>query len=181
MKRPFKTLTSRIAWSCPWYAIRQDEILLPDGSQGVYNTVTTSTAVWILPVTPQGEIVLCRSYRYTVDDWCCELPAGSVKPGQTLEEAALEELHEEVGGRCEALTHLGQFYTANGICDEVGHYFLATDVTLGPTAHEPAEVIEVHIKPIEQVLQMAFAGEITDAPSALVLLQSAEKLRNLSG
>jgi len=66
MKRPFKTLSSRIAWSCPWYAIRQDEILLPDGSQGVYNTVTKATAVWILPVTPQGEIVLCRSYRYTV-------------------------------------------------------------------------------------------------------------------
>ncbi|MCA9945839.1 MAG: hypothetical protein KC449_20290 [Anaerolineales bacterium] len=66
MKRPFKTISSRIAWSCPWYAVRQDEILLPDGSQGVYNTVTKPTAVWILPVTPQGEIVLCHSYRYTV-------------------------------------------------------------------------------------------------------------------
>ena len=177
MKRPFKTISSRIAWSCPWYAVRQDEILLPDGSQGVYNTVTKPTAVWILPVTPQGEIVLCHSYRYTVDDWCWELPAGGVKPGQTLAEAALEELHEEVGGSCEALTHLGQFYTANGICDEVGHYFLATGVSLGEPAHEPAEVIEVHCKPIDHVLQMAYAGQITDAPSALVLLQAAAKLR----
>lgn len=180
MKRPFKTLSSRIAWSCPWYAVRQDEILLPDGSQGVYNTVAKTAAVWILPVTPQGEVVLCRSYRYTVDDWCWELPAGGVKPGQTLKEAALEELHEEVGGSCEELTHLGKFYTANGICDEVGHFFLATGVILGPTAHEPAEVIEVHCKPIEQVLQMAYAGQITDAPSALILLQCAEKLRDLA-
>lgn len=180
MKRPIKTLSTRIAWSCPWYAVRQDEILLPDGSQGVYNTVTKPTAVWILPVTQENEIVLCRSYRYTVDDWCWELPAGGVKPGQTLAEAALEELHEEVGGTCEELTHLGQFYTANGICDEVGHYFMATGVTLGATAHEPAEVIEVHCKPIAQVLQMAYAGQITDAPSALVLLQCAEKLRGLS-
>ena len=179
MKHPFKTLTSRIAWSCPWYAVRQDEILLPDGSQGVYNTVTKPTAVWILPVTTQKEIVLCYSYRYTVDDWCWELPAGGVKPGQTLEEAAREELHEEVGGVCETLEHLGQFYTANGICDEVGHFFLATGVTLGETAHEPAEVIEVHPKPIEEVLDMALRGQISDAPSALVLLQVADRLRKL--
>ncbi|MFZ1399259.1 MAG: NUDIX hydrolase [Candidatus Promineifilaceae bacterium] len=179
MNKPFKTLSSKIAWSCPWYAVRQDEILLPDGSQGVYNTVTKATAVWILPVTPQKEIVLCYSYRYTVDDWCWELPAGGVKPGQTLAEAALEELHEEVGGVCESLEHLGQFYTANGICDEVGHFFLATAVTLGPTAHEPAELIEVHTKPIEDVLNMALAGQISDAPSALVLLQAAERLRRL--
>ena len=153
--------------------------MLPDGSQGVYNTVTKATAVWILPVTPQGEIVLCYSYRYTVDDWCWELPAGGVKPGQTLEEAALEELHEEVGGSCQTLEHVGQFYTANGICDEVGHFFLALDVTLGQPAHEPAEVIEIHRKPIAAVLQMAQSGAISDAPSALVLLQCAARLREL--
>ena len=179
MKRPFKTLSSRIAWSCPWYAVRQDDILLPDGSQGVYNTVTKETAVWILPVTPQGEIVLCYSYRYTVDDWCWELPAGGVKPGQTLEDAALEELHEEVGGTCQTLEHAGRFYTANGICNEEGHFFIATGVTLGAPAHEPAEVIQIHTRPIDEVLQMARNGEVTDAPSALVLLLCAEKLNGL--
>lgn len=179
MKRPFKTLSSKIAWSCPWYAVRQDKILLPNGSQGVYNTVTKAPAVWIVPVTPEGQIVLCYSYRHTVDDWCWELPAGSLKPGQTLTEAAREELHEEVGGRCRTLKHLGQFYTANGICDEVGHYFLATGVTLAAPAHEPAEVIEVHLKPIETVLRMAQVGQISDAPSALVLLQCADRLRQL--
>lgn len=180
-KSPFKVLSSKIVWSCPWYAVRQDDIVLPDGSQGVYNTITKPTAVWILPITPQGEIVLCYSYRYTVDDWCWELPAGSVKPGQTLEEAALEELHEEVGGMCQELEYGGKFYTANGICDEEGHYFIATGVTLSEPHHEPAEVIEVHCKPIEQLLQMAYAGEITDAPSALILLQCATKLRTMLG
>jgi ADP-ribose pyrophosphatase len=179
-KSPFKTLSSRIAWSCPWYAVRQDEILLPDGSQGVYNTIEKETAVWILPITPQGEIVLCYSYRYTVDDYCWELPAGGVKPGQTIEEAALEELHEEVGGSCQTLEHGGQFYTANGICNEVGHYFLATGVTLGEPAHEPAELIEIHRKPIGEVLHMAQSGQLSDAPSALVLLWCAEKLRQIA-
>jgi hypothetical protein len=49
----------------------------------------------------------------------------------------------------------------------VGHIFLATGVTLGPTAHETAEVMTVHTRPITAVLQMARSGQISDGPSAL--------------
>lgn len=150
--------------------------MLPNGERGVYNVIVKSQAVWILPVTPTGEIVLVRQYRYTVDDWCWELPAGGVKPGQSLEEAAREELHEEIGGLTNQLEYLGQFYTANGICDEVGHYFLASHVTLGTPAHEAAELMEIHPLPIPQVYQMARTGQLTDAPSLLVLLLCEPRL-----
>lgn len=180
MKRPFKTLSSKIAWACPWYAIRQDDILLPDGSQGVYNTVTKGTAVWILPVTTQKQIVFCYSYRYTIDQWCWELPAGSVKPGQTELAAAVCELKEEVGGEtADDLLEIGRFYTAHGICNELGVYYLATNVTLGEPAHEAAEVMEVHLKPIDEALQMAHSGQISDGNTVLALLICAEKLRAL--
>lgn len=66
MKKPFQTLSSRTAWSCPWYRVRQDEIRLPDGQTAVYNVVEKPEAVWIIPVTADGEIVLIRTYRYTV-------------------------------------------------------------------------------------------------------------------
>ncbi|HID54344.1 MAG TPA: NUDIX hydrolase, partial [Anaerolineae bacterium] len=119
---------------------------------------------------PDGKIVLLRHYRYTVDDWCWEIPAGGVKPGQTVEEAAREELREEIGGQAQTLERLGQFYTANGICNEVGYYFLATGVSLGIAAHEPAELMEIHPTPAAEVLRMARTGQITDASSALVIL-----------
>jgi 8-oxo-dGTP pyrophosphatase MutT (NUDIX family) len=179
MNNPFQTLSTKIAWSCPWYAIRQDEIVLPNGDTGVYNTVTKRPAVWILPVTAAGEIVLCRIYRHTVDDWCWEIPAGSVKPGQSIEAAAREELLEEVGGTAASLDYLGQAYMANGICNEVGHFFLATDVSLGQPHHEPAEVIEVHLKPLAEVYDMVRRNEITDAPSALVLYMCEARLRQM--
>ena len=167
---PFQTLDSQIVWHCPWYAVRQDKILLPDGSQGEYNVVVKNQAVWVLPVTPQGEIVLVRQFRYTVNDWCWELPAGGVKPGQSLEEAAREELREEIGGVTENLNYVGQFYTANGICNEVGHYFLARNVILGEPAHEPVEVMTVHPTSIAETYHLARSGQISDAPSLLVLL-----------
>ncbi|MBP8002324.1 MAG: NUDIX hydrolase [Chloroflexi bacterium] len=176
---PFHTLTSQIAWSCPWYSVRQDQIILPNGQPGVYNVIVKDPAVWIIPVTTTGHIALIYTYRHTIDDWCWEIPAGSVKPEQTVQEAAIAELREEVGGTTDQWSYVTRFYPANGICNEIGHIFLATGVTLSQPAHEPAEVIQIHTKPITEVLQMAQAGYITDGPSALALLITADKLRSL--
>jgi ADP-ribose pyrophosphatase len=178
--RPFQTLSSRIAWACPWYRVRQDEIITPDGQPGVYNVVEKADAVWIVPVTCDERIALIYQYRYTVDDWCWEIPAGSVKPGQTLEDTAREELHEEVGGEGGQLAYVGRFYLANGICNEVGHIFLATGVTLGETHHEAAEVMQVYLMSIADCLQMARDGQISDGPTALALLLCADRLSALS-
>lgn len=175
--KPFHTLSSRIAWSCPWYSVRQDEIVTPDGNRGVYNTVTKADAVWIVPVTSEGQIVLLYQYRYTVDDWCWEIPAGSIKPGQTPEDAAREELREEIGGTALILEHVLRYYVANGISNEVGHIFLATGVTLNQPEHEAAEVIEIHIKSVAEALDMARGGLISDGPSAYALLLCQNRLQ----
>lgn len=174
--RPIRPLSSRIAWSCPWYRVRQDEILLPDGRQGVYNVVEHPGAAFAVPVTAAGEVIMLYTYRYAVDDWCWEVPAGGIKPGYTPEEAAREELAEEVGGRATAWRYVGRFYPSNGVSNEIAHVFLATGVTLGATAQEPAEIIEVHHKPVVEALSMARSGEIMDGSSALALLLCAPYL-----
>lgn len=179
MIKPIKTKSSQVVWSCPWYRVRQDEIITPDGKPGVYNVVEHPGAVWIIPVTSAGEVVLIYAYRYTINDWCYEIPAGGIKPEQSLEEAAKAELLEEIGGTAATMDYVGCFYTMNGIGDEVAHIFLATNVTMGQPNHEPTEVIEIHPKPIEEVLQMAQANKISDGPSALALLLCADRLRNL--
>lgn len=178
---PFTTTSSNLVWSCPWYGVRQDEIVLPDGGTAVYNTVTKSAAVWIIPVMGNGQIAMIYTYRHTVDDWCWEIPAGGVKPGQSLEEAALAELREEVGGTAQNWAYVQQVYTANGISNEIGHIFLATGVTLGPTQHEPVEIIEIHPLPIAEVLNMVHGGKITDATSALAILLCEPQLRQMAG
>jgi ADP-ribose pyrophosphatase len=161
--------------------VRQDEITLPDGRPGVYNVVQHPGAVWIIPLTAAGEIIMLRHYRYTVDDWCWEVPAGGLQEGLSMEESALAELREEVGGRAEWLEYFGDFYTANGICNEVAHIYIAGGVTLGETDHEAAEVIEVHILPLEEVLSLAHANQISDGPSALALLLAEARLRQIAG
>lgn len=177
---PFQTIGSRIVWSSPWYRIRQDDIILPDGQAGTYNVVEHPGAVWVIPITNSGEIVLVYHYRYTVDDWCLEVPAGGLKPGLSLEETALAELQEEVGGTATSLEYTGHFYTANGICNEVAHIFIATGVELGETNQEPAEIMEIQKMPVDEVLQLAHANQISDGPTALALLLCEDRLRQMA-
>ncbi len=176
---PFTTLSSQVVWSCPWYSVRQDQIRLPNGQQGQYNVVQHDGAVWVVPVTNDGELLLLMHFRYTVNAWCWELPAGGIKEGKTALEIAREELREETGGVAEHWEYLGQFYTSNGISNEVAHIFLARGVSVFETAHEPAEVMEVHRLPLTEAIRMARANKISDGPSALAILLSEARLKEI--
>jgi ADP-ribose pyrophosphatase len=45
----------------------------------------------------KDRVVLVRQYRYPVDDFVYEMPAGLVENGEDYHEAAVRELHEETG------------------------------------------------------------------------------------
>ena len=166
----WETIDSKYLWQSHWYNLRQDRLRTPEGGEYTYTLVDHPGAVWIVPVTAEGRVALIWHYRYPVDDWCYEVPAGGLSPGLSPEEVAHRELLEEVGGRAAELRHMGQFYTSNGISSEVAYVYLATGVELGETQREPTELMEIRLVPVEEALRMARAGEITDGPSALALL-----------
>ena len=110
-------------------------------------------------------------------DWCYEVPAGGLPPrlDQSVrlvqsEEVARRELLEEVGGTAADVHFVGQFYTSNGISDEVAYVYLANGVELGESQREPTELMEVHLVPVDEAMRMARSGDISDGPSALALL-----------
>ena len=105
-----------------------------------------------------------------MDDWCHEVPAGGLGPDGEPEEIARLEHLEEVGGRAAELRYVGQFYTSNGISNEIAYVYLATGVELGEARREPTELMEIRLVPVEEAPRMAREGEITDGPSALALL-----------
>lgn len=179
-KSPYQTIHSNYIWKSKWYNLRQDGIRTPDGSELSYTVVEHPGAVWVVPVTPDGRVILEWQYRYTVQDWCWEVPAGGLLPGFSPEEMARRELHEEIGGVAGGLQYVGWFYTMNGIGTEVAHIFLATGVKLGEAHREPTEIMEIRQVPVAEALRMARSGEITDGPSALALLLCESRLSQLS-
>ena len=172
---PFKVTGSEVVWSCPWYFVRRDRLLLPDGSKGEYNVVVTPPAVLILPVTEDGQIILIKQFRHTVNTWSWEVPAGSVDEGEAFEAAAKRELLEEIGGRADKWTHFGLLHTAPGFSQEVCHIFLAENVVTGTADREPMELIEVQAFDPVTVYQMARSGEIKDSLTLSVLIKAQPK------
>ena len=174
--RPYILLGSRFVWRNAWYTLREDQLRLPDGSQGAYTVIERPGAVWIVPVAPDGRIILIRNYRHTVDEWLWEVPAGGLKPGVDPEEMARRELREEIGGSARSFEFVMRFYTVPGMSDEVGYIFLARGVTVGEPHREPTEVMEIHCFPLHAVVEMARQGEVKDGPSALAILLCAPRL-----
>ena len=164
----WKTLASEKIYENPWYALRQDEVRTHTGKQITYTYMEHPGAVAVVPVTPEGEIILIKSYRHTVKDWCWEIPMGG-RDHEDIEIVARKELDEEIGGTCASLEYINFFYANNGVSNIRCDVFLAREVKVGASQPEDAELIEVHILPQDEAFRMARSGKVTDGMSALSL------------
>ncbi len=155
------------------FRLREDEVELADGGKIQYAYLERTAAVVIVPVTTAGEMVLVKQYRYSVDEWCLEVPAGGTHDvdDASLEEVARKELREEVGGVATTLTEIASFYSANSLTDEKCHVFLALGVELSEKPDkESSETLEPQLMPVAEALELARSGAIKTAPSALAIL-----------
>lgn len=162
------------------FNLRADEVELPDGKEVRFAYLERTDAVIIVPVTRAGELVLINQYRYTVDEWCLEVPAGGThdKPNESLENVARAELREEVGGVCESLVYVDYLFSASSLTDEKCHVFLAEGVNLSaPAKKEASETIEVKVLPAAEALALVHAGKMKDGQCALAILLCEPLLR----
>ncbi len=164
------------------FRLRRDRLLLPNGVCATFTYVTKRPAVFILPITPQGDLVLIRQYRYIADAWLWEIPAGGSHDfaGSDWDDLVRRELWEEIGGRAAEIRPLGPFYGATGLLRQRFYAYLALGVTLEPDNHpEATEEIEVHSYPIPQALARLREGP-TDALDGYVALKYEPLLLKLA-
>ena len=152
-----------------------DEVVEPGGIRGLREVVRQRGSVAVLPVLADGRVVLVRQYRYAVDAFVWELPAGRRDPGETPEEGARRELEEEVGLRAGTLEPLLVFWTTPGFCDEVMHLFRATGLEPVPPRPEADEKIEPATFTLEDALEMVRRGEIREGKTLVALLSESQR------
>ncbi|MCP4538001.1 MAG: NUDIX hydrolase [Chloroflexi bacterium] len=178
----WKRLATDYPYTYHMFRIRRDQVRWPDDHVAPYAYIQSKGAVWIVPVTVDGQVILIRQFRYTVDDWCWEVPAGGMHDfeGSPLE-LAKRELDEEIGGESDDWLHVGSFRPGVSIMDQICHIVLARDVRLDREPHrEPGEIIEIHPMSIERALEMARSNEMIDGHSALALLRCEPYLLTIS-
>ena len=79
------------------FDVDRDRVRMPNGREVTVDVVRHPKSVVLLPVPEPGHVILVRQYRYAVNALLWELPAGSVDEGETPEQAARRECHEEIG------------------------------------------------------------------------------------
>jgi ADP-ribose pyrophosphatase len=174
--RPWLVRDTRRRFTSPWRNLDLDAVTTHSGVDIEYAYLTVDDAVWVVPLTRAGEIVLIRQYRHPVRDWCLEVPAGGVG-SETPEQAAARELLEEVGGRAQSLRCITSYYPAPAHLASRGLVFLALGVELTEAALEETELLAPLRVPVEVAFDMARRGEISDSQSALALLACEPAVR----
>ncbi len=88
-------------------------------------------------------------------------------------DGARRELSEETGLEARSWTELMRVHPSNSITDELGIVYLATGLTQGEPSPEESENISVRCVPIDEAVNMAMEGQITDAITVAALLRYA--------
>jgi 8-oxo-dGTP pyrophosphatase MutT (NUDIX family) len=177
---PWPVGHSERRFASPWRCFDVDAVTTHSGAPISYGYFTVPDAVWIVPVTRAGEVVLVRQYRHPVRDWCLETPAGTLGD-EPMEEAVRRELREEIGGTSANLRALGAFYSSSAHLTLRGHVFLALDVELDAPSYEDTELMSTLRVPAEVAFDMARRGEINEGQSALAVLFCEQAIRTHLG
>ena len=174
-KNPWKTLSSKIIHSNPWFQLRQDQVIRPDGKPGTYSTILAPTAVGVVPCFEDGTIILVGQYRYSISTYSWEIPEGGGKPDETPVQTARRELREETGYRAKTYRSLGIMHTSNCFTDETAHLFYATGLSEGKQDLDCTEDIVSKRLPFDKAFQMAVDGKITDSMTIVALMRMRAK------
>ena len=146
------------------FDVDRDRVVLPHGREVTLDVVRHPRSVVLLGVPEPGHIILIKQYRYAVNRWLWELPAGSVDPGEEPEDAARRECHEEIGQVPETVVRVSTLYPTPGYCDEEMLFFRVSGLAESdePAAVDEDEDIEARTFTFADARDMVRRGEIVD-------------------
>lgn len=131
-------------------------------------------AAGIIPVLPDGRILMVRQYRYANRLFSLEIPAGKKDKKETLGQCARRELAEETGYRAGSMKKLFSYYPAVSYSTEHLHIFLAGDLGLERSRRPDAdEFLEVKAFSLDSILGMIKKNRIADSKTILSILYYA--------
>jgi ADP-ribose pyrophosphatase len=164
MSESFVRQSSRVAFAGRIFEVHVDRVRLPNQRELDLEVVRHPRSVVLLPLTEAGEIVLVRQYRYPVDRWLWELPAGSLDPGEEPEAAARRECHEEIGKTPARVELLGSFFPTPGFCDEEMLFYRldGLDEPTTPAEQDEDELLEPRAFTRAEIGHMIESGQIQD-------------------
>lgn len=163
-----KTLSSELVFEGRFLKIQRDEVILPDGKTSYREYIQHPGAAMVIPVLPNGNVVMIKQYRHALGKVLLEFPAGKIDVGEKSVQTAVRELQEETGYEAREMRYLTSINPVIAYANERIDLFLAKDLSQpGPQNLDHGEFLEIiEINPAE-LLPMVRRGEISDVKTQI--------------
>ena len=174
MTRTHATLEARrVVYDGRIFRVEVDKVRLPTDHRVVMEIVRHPGSVVLLPMPSAHEIILIRQYRYTIDRWIWELPAGTLKPTEDPLAGAIRECEEEIGQVPGRVDRVGSFYPTPGFCDEEMIFFRCSDLRApdpNSAVHKDEdEELEPRTFALDEARTLVVSGQIVDMKTVVGL------------
>ncbi len=151
-----------------------DDIMLPNGEEAKREFCIHVGAVAVIPILPDGGVVMERQFRYPHGRVFLEIPAGKLdSPDECPLSAAERELREETGAVADKMTFIGQLDTSPAILSEKIYMYMAEGLSFTDRELDADEFLDIEIIPLTELYRMVLAGEIKDAKTQVAVLKAA--------
>src|SRR5258706_8083994 len=155
--------------------VKSDRVRLPDGTEATREYIVHPGAAMVIPILPDGKLLMERQYRYPIGRVMLEFPAGKLDPGEDMLVTAQRELLEETGYRAARWEWLAEVHPIISYTNQRIEIFLPQDLTLERAQLHPGQFLQpVHIRFPDAFARLK-AGAVTDGKTIIGLYQLYER------
>ena len=169
----FKRINRTLKYKANRVKVYIDEYERPDGKHVFYDYVENKNGAGILLINSDGDLILTKQYRITLERCDLEIAAGSLDEGEDEEGAALREAEEETGFIPNKLYRVNNIIGSVGLFSERTFVYIGTDLKKGRIRRDPDEFMEVVTLSLDKALSMISEGEICDSKTIIAILYYA--------
>jgi len=178
MRNPVTLKSSRYVHQGNLVRLREDRVILPRGTEALYEFVEIKHGSSVLAMEEDGDVWLIREWKYAIDRPSLEVVSGGIEAGESPVETAHRELREELGKTAQELISLGYVDPFTSMLRCPNHLFIARGLQETERTPEEAEShMEMHRMPFREAYDLALRGEITHGSSCVAIFRTAEWLR----
>ena len=131
----------------------------------------------VVAIDEENHIIMEKQFRYALNDYLLEIPAGKLDAGEDPLVCAKRELEEETGIVASEWISLGTIATSPGFCNEVIHLYVAKGLSKGEIHWDEDEYVEVERYTFDELLQRIKEEKIKDSKSLSALLLAMPYLK----
>lgn len=162
-----KVLSSRQVYRGRFLKVEQDQVQAPDGKTYVREYILHPGAAMMIPLLPNGKVVMVHQYRHAVKQVFLEFPAGKRDKGEDSLVTAKRELAEETGYEAKDWKFLTTIHPVIGYSNEHIDLFLARDLIKVEQKLDSGEFLEVTEVDPKDLMRLVLEGKVTDVKTQI--------------